>query len=156
MKTHKQGISASIPPVKDWLGDLDAKIKNKLNKTPPALGLSEQVKDAKSWKPLKFEKGFDFTKEFNKQFNAIESIHKNAASKLNGPPKRDADVPYAPVKDDSDKGKNDAEQDTESSKKQQDQPKPSTKAVENNRKDAGKKSKKKSEISVVNKKEKYD
>merc|ERR1719285_1636342 len=106
---------AKVPEVKDWLHDLDSKIKAKLSKDSP-LDLTGKLSGLKDWKPAKLDPTFDIGKEFSKRFSALDSVKKNTAAKVTSP-RRDEAVPVTPP----DKDKTEKESKGEAEKKEESQ-----------------------------------
>jgi len=91
---EKNDPVAKVPEVKDWLHDLDSKIKAKLSKDSP-LDLTGKLSGLKDWKPAKLNPTFDIGKEFSKRFSALDSMKKKTAAKVTSPT-RDEAVPVTP------------------------------------------------------------
>merc|ERR1719285_1696488 len=131
---------AKVPEVKDWLHDLDSKIKAKLSKDSP-LDLTGKLSGLKDWKPAKLDPTFDIGKEFSKRFSALDSVKKKTAAKVTSPT-RDEAVPVTPP----DKDRTEKESKGEAEKKE-DSPKESEKKgeEEKSKKQESEKSKEKKE-----------
>jgi len=92
---EKNDPVAKVPEVKDWLHDLDSKIKAKLSKDSP-LDSSAKLSGLKDWKPAKLDPTFDIGKEFSKRFSALDSVKKKTAAKVSSPTRAEA-VPVTPA-----------------------------------------------------------